>query len=183
LLFSGKASNEQGGVNVRIFKLLLLTLPLLGSACSNDQDAVQTGSAAADSAQPVIASINNTTGEVTLSLTADYVSMQLSEDTLEEINSDFEEARSENSDSELVNRIKNTVLNRVERMLATQLRYPIENIDRINWDDGEMVFLLSSGNQAWDMIWVGDDAVLETFDEDDALEFIEAFEEVKTSGQ
>jgi hypothetical protein len=166
---------------VKFFGLIVICLLLL-AGCSDGENVGKDKAAAELAGEPVIKAIDNVTGEVTLALTRSHVSMRLSEDTLEEINREFEDARREESDSRVVNKIKNTFLDRVERMLSTQVRYPIESIDRITWDDGEMVFILDSGHEAWDTIWVGSDTVLETFDEDDALEFIEAFEEVKNPG-
>jgi len=162
----------------RIYILLVGTL-LLGGACSDGKNASGDKLANQDPADIPIESIKNVSGEVTLSLTHDYVSMRLSEETLQEINHDLDEAREEASGSRIASQITNTILDHVENLLSRQLRYPIENIDRIIWDDGEMVFTLNSGDEAWDTIWIGSESVLETFDEDDALVFIEAFEMLK----
>ncbi|MCJ7558010.1 MAG: hypothetical protein MUP90_13990 [Gammaproteobacteria bacterium] len=162
----------------RIYILLVGTL-LLGGGCSEGKNAAGTQLSNQDPADIPIESIKNASGEVTLSLTHEHVSMQLSEDALQEIKEEFEDARQEDSDSRIVNQIKNTVLDRVENLLSRQLKYPVDSIDRITWDDGEMVFTLNSGDEAWDTIWIGSESVLETFDEDDALVFIEAFEKLK----
>ena len=162
----------------RIFFLLLGTL-LVCSACSDGKNTASDKLADQDPADITIESIRNASGEVTLSLTHDHVAMQLSKEALQEIKEDFDDARQEESDSRIVNQIKNTVLDRVENLLSRQLKYPVDSIDRITWDDGEMVFTLNSGDEAWETIWIGSESVLETFAEEDALVFIEAFEKLK----
>ena len=166
----------------RITSLFISTL-LLGSGCSDGKNAASSEQAGLDPADTPIESIENIGGEVTLSLTRDYVTISLSEETLREISHDLDEAREDASGSRIASQVTNTILDHVEHLLNRQLKHPIENIDRITWDDGEMVFTLNSGDEAWDMIWIGEDSVLKTFDEDDALEFIEAFEELRNSGE
>ena len=111
------------------------------------------------------------------------VGASAAEETLEEISEDLDEAREETSGSKFADRVKNTVLDKVENMLNKQLNYPTENIERITWEDGRMIFTMEDGGEAWDGIWVGDDSVLESFSEDDAIEFIQEFETVKAAGQ
>jgi hypothetical protein len=164
----------------RLNSLLVATL-LLGSGCSDGENAASREQAGEDPADIPIESIENVGGEVTLALTRDYVIMRLSEETLQEIGDDLDEAREEVSGSRIASQVTNTILDHVEKLLSRQLKYPIENIDRITWDDGEMVFTLNSGDEAWDTIWLGDESVLQTFDEDDALVFIEAFEDLRNS--
>ncbi len=164
----------------RTTSLLIGTL-LLGSGCSDGKDAANGERAGQDPAEIPIESIQNISGEVTLSLTRDHVAMQLSEEALQEIGDDLDEAREEVSGSRIASQVTNTILDHVENLLSRQLKYPIESIDRITWDDGEMVFTLNSGSEAWDTIWISGDSVLKTFDEDDALVFIEAFEELRNS--
>ncbi|MCW8845064.1 MAG: hypothetical protein OQK99_04435 [Gammaproteobacteria bacterium] len=168
---------------MRRILILLLGTFLLVSGCSDGKNAASDEAANQDPADITIESIENASGEVTLLLTHDHVAMQLSEETLQEIREEFDDAREEESDSKIVNQIKNTVLDRVENLLSRQVKYPVDSIDRITWDDGEMVFTLKSGDEAWDTIWIGSESVLETFAEDDALVFIEAFERLKRARQ
>jgi len=169
---------------VKLLKLIFASsLLLLGAACSDRPEVDSPDWDGVSESDRPISVIENESGEIALLLTANHVSMRLSEETLEEISEDLDEAREETSGSKFADRVKNTVLDKVENMLNKQLNYPTENIERITWEDGRMVFTLEDGGEAWDGIWVGDDSVLESFSEDDAIEFIHAFEELKASGQ
>lgn len=163
--------------------ILASSLLLLGAACSDRPDVESLNRDGLPESEKPLSVIENESGEITLVLTASAVSMMLSEETLEEISSDLDEAREETSGSKFADMLKNTILDKVENMLQKQLSYPTETIERITWIDGRMVFTMDSGGEAWDGIWVGDESVLESFSEDDAIEFIQAFEELKAGGQ
>lgn len=169
---------------MKFLKLIIASsVLLLGTACSDRPDSASSEWTEESGLEKPIAKIENESGEITLLLTRNNVSMRLSEETLEEIGEDLDEAREEKSGSDFADSIKNTVLDKVENMLQKQLNYPTESIERITWEDGRMVFTMVDGGKPWDGIWVGDDSVLESFSEDDALEFIEAFEELKAEDQ
>jgi hypothetical protein len=158
---------------------LVLCGTLLVSACGKaDTDAVRGESAEADET-PVMA-IDNESGEVSLILTSSHVFMQLSQDTLDEIKQEFEDQRLEQEESQLAENIKNLVLDKVEELLQNRIEYSIEDINRIKWVDGELVFDVTRASfLSFDDVMVDGDMALETFSEQDALAFIEAFERVK----
>jgi hypothetical protein len=106
--------------------------------------------------------------------------MQLSQEKLEEIKDEFEDKRSEKEDSAFANSIKNMVLNTVEKMLQKKIEYPLDDVNSISWDDGELVIDVAH-RKFFDFteIDTDDGDVLETFDEDDALAFIDAYEKAK----
>ncbi len=169
---------------MKLLKLIFASsLLLLGAACSERPDVESPDWDSLSESERPVSVIENESGEITLVLTANHVAMRLSEETLEEISEDLDEAREETSGSKFADMIKNTVLDKVENMLNKQLNYPTENIERITWEDGRMVFTMEDGGEAWDGLWVGDESVLESFSEDDAIEFIQAFEELKSGRQ
>jgi hypothetical protein len=174
---------KKGPSAVKLLKLIFASsILLLGAACSDRPDAESNWEGLSEAEKPV-SMIENESGEITLLLTASHVSMRLSDETLEDISDDLDEAREETSGSKFADTVKNTVLDKVENMLNKQVNYPTENIERITWEDGRMIFTMEDGGEAWDGIWVGDDSVLESFSEDDAIEFIQEFETVKAAGQ
>lgn len=165
-------------------KLIFATFLLLFiAACSDRPDVESSDWEGMPESERPLSVIQNESGEITLVLTPSHVSMRLSEETLEEITEDLDEAREDSSGSKLADTLKNAVLNQVENMLQKQLSYATEDIERITWVDGRLVFTMEDGGEAWDGIWVDDESVLESFSEDDAIEFIQAFEELKVAGQ
>ncbi len=124
--------------------------------------------------------INNDGNEVDLVLTDGSVFMQLSKEKLDEIKEEFEEERSEKEDSAFARSIKNMVLNTVEEMLHKKIEYPLDEVNSISWDDGEIIIDVAH-RKIIDFTEIDTDGgdVLETFDEDDALAFIDAYEKAK----
>ena len=125
--------------------------------------------------------IDNQSGEVTLVLTGSHVYMQLSEDTLAEIRDEFSKEREQSEASGLAESIKNMVLDKVEYVLSHRIEYAVEDINRVSWVDGELIFDVEKGSfLSFEDVKVDGDMALETFSEPDALAFIEAFEQVKS---
>ncbi len=72
------------------------------------------------------------------------------------------------------------MLDNVEKFLQERIEYSLEEIESIYWDDGEIVIEVENENIiSFDDVSVDDGNILETFDEGDALEFIEAFEKTR----
>ena len=161
--------------------IFVISLLVFVGACSDRPDIESPDWEGMPESERPVSVIENESGEITLLLSASQVSMRLSEETLEQISEDLDEAREETSGCKFADMLKNTVLDKVENMLNKQLSYPTENIERITWEDGRLVFTMEDGGEAWDGIWVGDESVLESFSEDDAIEFIQAFEELKAA--
>ena len=157
-----------GWLTIAIFSL---------AACSQDND---TTTNTHGRAEEIVKSISNDEGEVDLVLTTESVYLQLSEETLAEIKAEFDDERAEEEDNALASTIKNVVLNNVERFLEKRIEYPIEEVEAIYWDDGEIVIEVEDENLiSFDDIDGDDGNVMETFAEDDALEFIEAYEKIR----
>ena len=152
------------------------------AACGQVDDSAtkDPGRAADGSDVEIIKSISNEDNEVDLILTAESVYMQLSAEKLAEIQAEFDDERAEEEDNALANAIKNVVLDNVEKFLQERIEYSLEEIESIYWDDGEIVIEVENENIiSFDDVSVDDGNILETFDEDDALEFIEAFEKIR----
>lgn len=152
------------------------------AACGQVDDIAATdqGRAAGGSDAEIIISISNEDAEVDLVLTTESVYMQLSAEKLAEIKAEFADERAEEEDNALASTIKNVVLDSVEKFLEERIEYSLEEIESIYWDDGEIVIEVEDENfVSFDDVHVDDGEVLETFGEDDALEFIEAFERTR----
>jgi hypothetical protein len=147
------------------------------AACSQDKDMTSNGHGGD---AEIVKSIGNDEGEVDLVLTTESVYLQLSEEMLAEIKAEFDDERAEEEDNALASTIKNVVLDNVEQFLQQRIEYPIEEVEAIYWDDGEIVIEVEDEHFiSFDDVDGDDGNVMETFAEDDALEFIEAFEEIR----
>ena len=156
----------------------LIASVFLLAACSQDSDTETKNQGRADA--EILKSISNEDGEVDLVLTTESVYMQLSAETLAEIKAEFNDERAEEEDNALASTIKNVILDNVEKFLQERIEYPLEEIESIYWDDGELVIEVDDENFiSFDDVEGDDGNILETFDEDDALEFIEAFEKTR----
>ena len=61
--------------------------------------------------------------------------------------------------------------------------YPLDAITDMRWEDGEIVMdVEGEGFISFEEVSVDGDMALETFREEDALRFIEAFEDLKGGG-
>ncbi len=124
--------------------------------------------------------ITNRSGELDLVLTTASVAMKLSEEKLEEIESEFEEERDAGEETGLAANFKTFVLDSVEKMLNQQLIYPLDAINEMSWHDGEIVMdVEGEGFISFSEVSVDGDMALETFREEDALAFIAAFEKLR----
>jgi len=152
-------------------------------ACGQVDDTATTdhGKAADVSDAEIIISISNEDNEVDLVLTTESVYLQLSAEKLAEIKAEFADERAEEEDNALASTIKNVVLDNVEKFLEERIEYSLDEVESIYWDDGEIVIEVEDENIiSFDDVNVDDGDVLETFDEDDALEFIEVFEKTRS---
>ena len=166
-------------MNNRTMVLSLISTFAL-SACGGDSRDEQRAFEEAAEHFEEIMRINNDGNEVDLVLTDGSVYMQLSKEKLEEIKQEFEEERSEKEDSAFARSIKNMVLNTVEEMLHKKIEYPLDEVNSISWDDGELIIDVAH-RKIFDFTEIETDGgdVMETFDEDDALAFIDAYEKAK----
>jgi len=159
----------------------LLGASLLAAACSKAGQEQQAAPGAAARDDTRVMAIDNESGEVTLVLTASHVFMQLSEEKLEEIREEFRKEREQSGGSGLAESIKDMVLDKVEYVLSHRIEYAVEDINRVSWVDGELIFDVEKGSfLSFEDVKVDGDMALETFSEADALAFIEAFERVKS---
>lgn len=168
-----KKSLSAGWLIVSVFLLV---------ACSQDSDTAKEDHGEADNSTDaeIVISIRNDDDEVDLVLTAESVYLQLSAEKLAEIKAEFDDERADEEDNALASAIKSVVLDNVEKFLEMRIEYPLEEIESMYWDDGEIVIEVEDEHFiSFDDVHGDDGNILETFDEGDALEFIEAFEKIR----
>lgn len=160
----------------------LIVLVFFLAACSQDNDTAREGHGEADrnADAEIVISIRNDEDEVDLVLTTESVYLQLSAEKLAEIKAEFDDERADEEDNALASAIKNVVLDNVEKFLQQRIEYPLEGIESMYWDNGEIVIEVEDENFfSFDDVQGDDGNILETFDEVDALEFIAAFEKIR----
>ena len=151
-------------------------------ACSQDNGTAREdhGEAAGSADVEIVISISNHDNEVDLVLTAESLYLQLSAEKLAEIKAEFDDERADEEDNALASAIKSVVLDNVEKFLLQRIEYPLEEIESMYWDDGEIVIEVEEENFiSFDDVQGDGGNILETFDEEHALEFIEAFEKIR----
>ncbi|MCZ6686417.1 MAG: hypothetical protein O7C69_01805 [Gammaproteobacteria bacterium] len=151
-------------------------------ACSQDSDTAKEdhGEAAGSADAEIVISISNNKNEVDLVLTTESLYLQLSAEKLAEIQAEFDDERADEEDNALASAIKNMVLDNVEKFLQERIEYSLDEIESMYWDDGEIVIEVEDENFiSFDDVHGDDGNILETFDEEHALEFIEAFEKIR----
>ncbi len=161
---------------------IALIVMLALSGCDRNEGTARedADSSFASSDAEVIKRISNLENEIDLVLTSESVYMQLSEEKLGEIKEEFADERAEEEDNALANTIKNVVLDNIEKLLQERIEYPIEEVNAMYWDDGEIIIEVEDENFiSFNDISVDHGDALESFAEDDALEFIAAFESLK----
>ena len=148
------------------------------AACSKKKEEAKTDWADAET----VMVITNRTGEIDLVLTEESLAMKLSDQKLEEIESEFEDERESGDETGLAADFKTFVLDSVEKMLNQRLIYPLDAINAMNWQNGEIVIdVEGEGFISFSEVSVDGDMALETFREEDALAFIAAFEKLKSA--
>ena len=151
-------------------------------ACSQDSDTAKKGhgEAAGSADAEIVISISNNENEVDLVLTTESLYLQLSAEKLAEIQAEFDDERADEEDNALASTIKNMVLDNVEKFLQERIEYSLDEIESMYWDDGEIVIEVEDENFiSFDDVHGDDGNILATFDEEHALEFIEAFEKIR----
>lgn len=127
--------------------------------------------------------IENRTGEIELVLTTAALAMQLSKDTLAEIDTELKDTRESLDDhGGLVRRFANFVIDGVGNYIGEAIVYPIDEIERIDWDGEELIIEVTDPKfVSFDKISVDGERSLKTFDEDSARRLIAAFNQLRTA--
>lgn len=166
----------------RLGTLFVFVVVLVGvsvSACGRKEEKKVTDWTDAET----VMVIANRSEELELVLTTAGVALKLSEKELAEIEHEFEQERAEGDETGLAADFKSFVLDNVEKMLHHQIMYPLDAITDMHWEDGEIVMEVEGeGFISFEEVSVDGDMALETFREEDALRFIEAFGELKGGG-
>jgi len=120
--------------------------------------------------------ITNRTGAVLLSVARDSVSMGFSPATLEKIRKETDTSR---AGSGLGGMIERTVKSGVQSMLSTRVMVPVDNIERVQYEDGAIKFTYRSKprGMTFEDIKIDKEQALASFREEDARAFVKAVEE------
>jgi hypothetical protein len=119
--------------------------------------------------------ITNRTGAVLLSVAHDSVLMGFSPATLEKIRRETDTTGAGNGLSGMIER---TVKSSVQSMLSTRVMVPVNNIESVRYEDGEIKFTYRSKPRGmkFEDIKIDKDPALSSFKEDDARAFVKAVE-------
>lgn len=158
---------------------LICALVACAAACSSEKEEPPVP----DQVREVLR-IGNRSGEVELVLTTRTLYMQLSEAALAEVDTELEEAReSLQEESGLAQSFASFIIDSVGDLLDEAIVYPIDEVERIDWQAGELVVEVADPNLvSFDDVNVDGEPVLATFDEASARQLIAAFERL-TSGR
>jgi hypothetical protein len=152
-----------------------LTLPLLAvaSACGDSRDMDFGGR----DIGPDLFSIVSTDGAVRMVLTDDYVYLALTDQTRDEVRDELQSAAEQEG---AAGRIASFVERGVGKAMQFRALYPLDEIDDVRWEDGELRVEFSSHRKHRDGTFrVGDDPVAAIFDEESVREFGEEFRALK----
>jgi hypothetical protein len=119
--------------------------------------------------------ITNRTGAVLLSVAHDSVSMGFSPATLAKIKSETDTTRAGSGFGGMIER---TVKSSVQSMLSTRVMVPVDNIESVRYDDGEIKFTYRSKPRGMKLedIKIDKEPALASFREEDARAFVKAVE-------
>jgi hypothetical protein len=161
-------------MNTRYARLAACTLLVALAGCGGDRAAVDFGGR---DLGPDLFAITSTDDRVRMVLTDDYLYLSLTEQAAEDIRRQVAEEAEAKGRAGLVDRF-------VERTVsaATGFRaaYPIDDIEDVRWEDGEMRIVLTRGR--WDIneaFRMDDGPVTRMFDEASVLELGEELRALK----
>jgi hypothetical protein len=157
-------------------RALVGALLIVVAGCGGDRGAFDMGG---EDIGPDLHAVESRDGEVKLGLTDRYVYFALSDAALEEARAEVSEDLE--GKEGLGGVIGDVVGSAVDKALQMRIKYPIEEIRDIRWEDGEMAILLEDGGRRLDesIMKVDDRPVSEAFDRDAVEEFAAEFRRLK----
>ena len=157
----------------------LLVLTVLLAGCG-DAPAVRFGEEEGTAATPDLEAIETRDGHIRLALTEEEIYLALSENVLEDVERDMAE---EDTPREGVGgRIASAVLSGVTQALRSRIAWDLEEVERLEYVDGELRVWLENGRRAWEGVEADGEPMGEQFSRADAERFIAAFEKAKGEG-
>jgi hypothetical protein len=125
--------------------------------------------------------ITSRNGKVSLLLTRDALTMQLTDRALREIDRDMErDARNEEeNDGSLGRLISSVVRGSVKSALDHGWQYDLEEIQDVRYDDGRLIITDCDGDTVLENVDVDDENAMEGFAPDDARRFVKEFRRLK----
>jgi hypothetical protein len=153
-----------------------LALPLLtvAMACGDRPDVDFGGR----DVGPELFAIVSTDGAVRLALTDDYVYLAVTDQTRDEVRDELRSAAEQ--ERGVSGRVVGFVERTVGKALQARALYPVDDIEDIRWQGGELHIEFASGRKQRDVTFrIGDDEVTGVFDEEAVREFGEEFRALK----
>lgn len=157
---------------MRVHVLAALPLLTVAIACGDSPDMDFGGR----DVGPDLFSIVSTDGAVRMVLTDDFVYLALTDQTRDEVRDDL---RSETEREGAAGRVAGFVERTVGKALQFRALYPVDEIEDVRWEDGEMHVEFTSSKRLDDSFKVGDDPVTHAFSEESVREFGEEFRTLK----
>lgn len=150
-----------------VVALALPTLVLLAAAgCRGDRADIDLGG---KDVGPELFSIVSTDGGVRMVLTDDYVFLALADSTIEAVRSDMRAAAEQEGAAGFIGGF---VERTVGRAMGFRALYPLDEVEDVRWDDGEMRVVFTSRRRSIDDVFrVDGEPVTRAFAEDDVRDF------------
>lgn len=154
-------------------KIGMLMLLAAMAGCDGDRPDVDLGGR---DIGPDLFSVLSTDGGVRMALTDDYVYLALSDSGREQALEGMSEAREQEGAAGV---IAGFVEQGVDRALGFRTLLPLDEIEELRWENGEMRMVFSDGQRTLDDIIIGDEPVTRTFSEEAVREFAEELRALK----
>lgn len=123
--------------------------------------------------------ITSRDGKLSLLLTRDALTMQLTDRALREIDRDMaEDARDEDGGS-LGRLIASAVRSSVKSALDHGYRYDLEDVEDVRYEDGRLTITDRDGDTILDSVKLDDRDAMESFSPEDARRFVKEFRRLK----
>ena len=165
-------------------RLMAVLVVAAAGACSGAEREATPDTAAGRAAAPAAVEqmpagdsvgITNRTGAVLLSVAHDSVSMGFSPATLAKIKSETDTTRAGSGFGAMIER---KVKSGVQSLLSTRVMVPVDNIESVRYEDGEIKFTYRSKPRGMKLedIKIDKEPALASFREEDARAFVKAVE-------
>ena len=128
--------------------------------------------------------ITTRNGKVTLVLTQRVVAFQLSDRTMRKIDRELHRARNQDDGADAIGEaFKVAALSTVRSLLDHAAVCPVDELSDVRYVDGRLEFISRDGDPVFRHVKIDDDDMVETFDPDDAADFVREFRRLKAGSR